>query len=172
MDGFTARGVSGYGGKQMGRTHSWTYRRAFTNREWERLLAAARRIVAQAEQGLDTEASTPRRGKPILLAGPRGTLWPLFEHQVIALNGKRPDHQGSFVLFKEPAGRGSDGQEDDRFSGCCETGGRPYDAVVTLVLTAARAVAPGAIEVRCKSSNPTDTAVEESNDCRHRYRVF
>lgn len=128
------QGVHGYGGKQMDRTHSWTYRRAFTDREWGRLLAAARRIVAQAEQGFYTEASTPRRGKPIQIAGPRGTLWPSFEHQVLALNGKRPDHHGSFVLFKEPAGRGSDGQRASTSTGSCATGGRLYGAIVFSIL--------------------------------------
>ena len=156
VEGFYTPRVRGYGDKQMGRILSWTYRRALTDREWGRLLAEARRIVAQAEQGLYTEASTLRRGKPILLAGPRGTFWPLFEHQVIALNGKKPDHYGSFVLFKGPTGRRAASQEHGECSGCCETGGQPYDAVVVAVLAAARAIAPGAIEVCCKNGNLAD----------------
>ena len=147
----------------MGYSHFWTYRRAFTDREWERLLAAAKHIVAQAEHGLCGAAPLPRRGAPILLAGPRGTLWPLFEHQVIAFNGKRPDHGGSFVLFKEPAGQDAAGQTGDASAGSCETAGRPYDAVVVAVLAAAQAIAPATIEIHCKDGNPANRRTASSD---------
>ena len=140
----------------MGRTHTWTYRRAFTDQEWVRLLAEAKRIVAQAGHSPCVQEPLLRRGEPILLAGPRGTLWPLFEHQVIALNGKRPDHYGSFVLFKRPAERAVDARANRMAIGICETAGRPYEAIIVFVLAAACAIAPGAIEVCSKDDDLAD----------------
>ena len=66
MAGFRVQVLSGYGDKQMGRTHSWTYRRVFTDQEWDRLLAEAKRIVAQAGHGPYGEAPHLGRGEPVL----------------------------------------------------------------------------------------------------------
>ena len=48
------------------------------------------------------EAPIPRRGEPILLAGPDGCGKPRLTKHVISLNGKRPDDYESFVLEKGP----------------------------------------------------------------------
>ena len=94
------------------------------------------------------EAAIPRRGEPILVAGPDGTGKPRLTKHVIALNGKRPDNYESFVLAREPRSPFSDRRQDAAaMSGFCKTEYRKYDAVVVSILAVARAVAPEAIEV-------------------------
>ena len=93
------------------------------------------------------EAPIPRRGEPILVAGPRGTGKPRLSKHLIALNGRRPDDYESFVLGKEPPPPPPYRQESDALSGFCKTEYRPYDAVVVSILAVAQKVAPGAIVV-------------------------
>ena len=95
------------------------------------------------------EAATPRRGEPILVAGPVGTDKPRLTKHMISLNGKYPDDYESFVLPKMPSTPFADRQNNpDALSGFCKTEYRKYDAIVVSILAVARAVAPEAIEVR------------------------
>ena len=93
------------------------------------------------------EAPIPRRGDPILVAGPRGTGKPRLSKHIIALNGRSPQDYESFVLGKEPPPPPPYRQESDALSGFCKTEYRPYDAVVVSILAVAQKVAPGAIVV-------------------------
>ena len=94
------------------------------------------------------EAPIPRRGEPILVAGPSGRGKPRLNKHLIALNGRRPDDYESFVLGKEPPTPFCDRPDADATLSSCKTEYRPYDAVIVSILAVARAVAPDAIEVR------------------------
>ena len=94
------------------------------------------------------EAPVPRRGEPILVAGPNGRGKPRLSKHLIALNGQRPDDYESFLLGKEPPPPHPYRQESDTMTGFVKTEYRPYDAVVVSILAVAQKVAPDAIVVR------------------------
>ena len=146
----------------MGYTHYFDQRRAFTDAEWNLILSETKCIIAKAARGLYSgpeetvarrtfhhpEAPTPRRGEPILVAGPSGRGKPRLNKYLIALNGRRPDDYESFVLGKEPPTPFCDRLNADATLSFTKTEYRPYDAVVVSILAVARTVAPDAIEVR------------------------
>ena len=145
----------------MGYTNYFDQRRAFTDNEWDLILSETKRIIAKAARGLYTgpkgtaarrtfphpEALTPRRGEPILVAGPNGRGKPRLNKHLISLNGKCPNDYESFVLGKEPPTLFCDRQDPGAATGFCKTEYRAYDSIVVSILAVAQQVAPDAITV-------------------------
>lgn len=99
--------------KTAGYSHYWEVKTEIDPAVWDKIVAAAKKIVAAAE------------AQGIAVRGPMGTGKPEFTDEDIALNGDaatRNDYE-SFVLIRKP----------DGFS-FVKTDEKPYDAVVVSIL--------------------------------------
>lgn len=108
--------------KTAGYSHYWEVKTEIDPAVWDKIVAAAKKIVAAAE------------AQGIAVRGPMGTGKPEFTDEDIALNGDkstRNDYE-SFVLTRKP----------DGFS-FVKTYEKPYDAVVVSILDVAKKLVKG-----------------------------
>ena len=103
----------------MGYTHYFNKTRDATPAEWAEIVKAVAAIIR------DTD--TP-------LAGADGTGNPKITSEAIVLNGRSPNEFETFALSRVGGG-------EDWF---CKTSRKPYDTVVTAILTVVDNFAPGA----------------------------
>jgi len=110
----------------MGYTHYHSHTRDFTDAEWDRLLDAARKIIAVADHDivLAWEFDEPNRA-------------PQLDGDCIRFNGIGDQGCETFLLTKE-------NEDPYEFT---KTNREPYDVVVVAVLAAADAIAPGALKI-------------------------
>lgn len=102
----------------------------FTDDEWQKVAAAARKIIAAAES------------QGIAIRGGEGTGSPQITPEHISLNGDAAaglDHE-TFFLGKHP-------YSTSHLSEFCKTARDPYDAVVVSILAVAKKIAPLALHI-------------------------
>ena len=115
----------------MGYTHYFEANRDFTEVEWNSLMAAAKSIIAETKVPLAWERDEPDQP-------------PEVSDKRIRFNGVDDNGYETFLLTKDAHG-----------FDFCKTARKPYDVVVTAVLSAANAIAPGALDIR-SDGDPSD----------------
>jgi hypothetical protein len=157
----------------MGYTHYWRQSRSFNTKEWVKITAEAKRIVAKAMRGYyagpetaESAANAGRDEQGFRTGFAEKSAWRTFPHEEI----------GTAEQGKPIALCGSDGTGEPKFTADCialngsraknedyesfvlerapnetfnftKTEYRPYDPVVVSILAAARTIAPDAIKV-------------------------
>lgn len=112
----------------MGYTHYFPAQRDFTPDEFARLGDAARKIIAQASQGVTPVQLAAEYDDP--------TEPPQIDGELIRFNGAGEEGYETFYLPRCREG-----------AIFCKTAHRPYDVVVVAVLIAADTIAPGALTI-------------------------
>lgn len=102
-----------------GYTHYWRNPDGFSDQQWKKLVAEAKKILAAAKKD------------GIKIAGLDGTGQPEFDDDHIAFNGVGAESHEDCWIWK----RGG----DFKF---CKTAEKPYDAAVVSVLAAAKKINP------------------------------
>lgn len=117
----------------MGYTHYWTQTRDFTPEEMGDIAGAVRKIIAEASGKPGVHNYDDRPPVPLVICGSDGTGEPVLTKEKIAFNGQGPDldHETFYIEATREAPYAG-GQLGWAF---CKTAQKPYDVVVTAVLT-------------------------------------
>lgn len=122
----------------MGYTHYWGQKRDFTQDEMLKIGEDVRTIIATASgrafPGRDSDTPT---GSLVIAggAGERGSL-PQIDDKTISFNGLGPDLDHETFMFDAKRSMPYDNAPADRLGWAfCKTARKPYDVVVTAVLT-------------------------------------
>jgi hypothetical protein len=131
---FNHEAANGRGECQIGYTHYFPQQRNFTTKEWIQLRDVVRSLIATTKVPLAYEADEPKRK-------------PLIDNDMIRFNGVGEDGHETFVIYRF----------NDNSYNLCKTAQKPYDVIVTAILTLANTLAPGALKIS-SDGRPEDWA--------------
>lgn len=125
----------------MGYTHYFPHKRSFTPDEWQAVTTAARQIIAASQVPLAFEYNDPISA-------------PQIDADYIRFNGIGDDGHETFAIYRDLghlAASWSFYTDQMRERGYvfvfCKTAHKPYDVVVTAILSAINKLAPGALDI-------------------------